>query len=64
MSRKKGTKVASDGGPELTSTGVPWSEVPGYVTAQLAGAFAASGLLRMLFPADDGLGTTLPAGPT
>ena len=23
----------------------PWSEVPGYVVAQLAGAFAASGLL-------------------
>lgn len=40
-----------------------WSEVPGYVIAQLAGAFAASGLLRVLFPADDKLGATLPAGP-
>jgi hypothetical protein len=30
MSRKKGTKIASDGGPELTSAGVPWSEVPGF----------------------------------
>jgi aquaporin Z len=41
----------------------PWSEVPGYVAAQMAGAFAASGLLRALFPADDKLGATLPAGP-
>jgi aquaporin Z len=40
----------------------PWAEVPGYVGAQLAGAFAASGLLRVLFPADDTLGATLPAG--
>jgi aquaporin NIP len=40
----------------------PWTEVPGYVGAQLAGAFAASGLLRALFPADDKLGATLPAG--
>ena len=28
MSKNKGTKVASDGGPEFTSAGVPWSEVP------------------------------------
>ena len=41
----------------------PWTEVLGYVMAQLAGAFAASGLLRLLFPADDKLGATLPAGP-
>lgn len=41
----------------------PWREVPGYVAAQLGGAFAASGLLRVLFPADETLGTTLPAGP-
>jgi aquaporin Z len=40
----------------------PWSEVPGYVSAQLAGAFAASALLRTLFPADATLGATLPAG--
>src|SRR5688572_24645724 len=31
----------------------PWREVPGYVGAQVAGAFTASGLLRVLFPADD-----------
>ena len=39
-----------------------WREVPNYVAAQFAGAFAASGLLRVLFPADAKLGTTLPAG--
>ncbi len=40
----------------------PWREVPGYVGAQFAGALAASGLLRMLFPGDGKLGATLPAG--
>ncbi|MBS0192227.1 MAG: aquaporin [Phycisphaerales bacterium] len=37
-------------------------DVPGYVAAQVVGAFAASGLLRMLFPANERLGATLPAG--
>jgi aquaporin Z len=41
----------------------PWRAVPGYAGAQLAGAFAASALLRLLFPADPTLGATLPAGP-
>jgi aquaporin NIP len=41
----------------------PWPEVPGYILAQLIGAFAASGLLRALFPANVALGATLPAGP-
>ena len=36
MSRKKGTKIASDGGPELTSAGVPWSEVPGFARPDVA----------------------------
>ncbi len=40
----------------------PWRDVPGFVAAQLTGAFAASGLLRFLFPADATLGATLPAG--
>jgi aquaporin Z len=40
-----------------------WREAPGFVLAQLAGAFAASGLLRLLFPSDRTLGATLPAGP-
>src|SRR5690349_10155316 len=39
-----------------------WRDVPSYVLAQLVGAFAASGLLRVLFPADEKLGATLPAG--
>jgi aquaporin Z len=40
----------------------PLREVPGYLGAQAGGAFAASGLLRALFPADATLGATLPAG--
>ena len=40
----------------------PWREVPGYVGAQLAGAFAAAGLLRFLFPTPVNLGATLPTG--
>ena len=39
-----------------------WRDVPGYAAAQAAGAFAASGLLRGLFPAHATLGATLPAG--
>jgi aquaporin Z len=41
----------------------PWPALPGYLTAQFLGAFAASGLLRVLFPADPTLGATLPVGP-
>lgn len=41
----------------------PWREVPGYAAAQVAGALAASGLLRVLFPASPTLGATLPSGP-
>jgi aquaporin Z len=37
--------------------------VPGYIAAQTAGAFAASFLLRFLFPVDPTLGATLPTGP-
>ncbi len=40
-----------------------WSSVPGYISAQIAGAFLASGLLKVLFPDDMTLGATLPAGP-
>jgi aquaporin Z len=39
-----------------------WSAVAGYIVAQLAGAFAASGLLKLLFPASSTLGATLPSG--
>ena len=38
----------------------PWRNVPGYVLAQLIGAFFASGLLLFLFPDSETLGATLP----
>jgi aquaporin NIP len=40
----------------------PWKDVPGYATAQLAGALAASFTVQMLFPHTASLGTTIPAG--
>lgn len=40
----------------------PARELPGYVAAQVAGAFAASGLLRILFPTSETLGATIPSG--
>lgn len=39
-----------------------WRDVPGYLAAQLTGALAASLLLRLLYPQDATLGSTLPAG--
>ncbi len=42
----------------------PANGIPGYITAQLGGAFAASGLLKLLFPAVPTLGSTLPTGST
>jgi aquaporin Z len=39
-----------------------WRSVPSYIAAQIAGAFAASALLRFLFPSHQTLGATLPAG--
>jgi aquaporin Z len=41
---------------------MPASALPSYIASQLAGAFAASGVLEFLFPADPTLGATLPAG--
>jgi aquaporin NIP len=41
---------------------LPARAVVPYFAAQLCGAFAASGLLRLLFPDHETLGTTLPAG--
>lgn len=38
----------------------PSKEILPYVIAQLAGAFAASGTLKFLFPANEILGSTLP----
>src|SRR5829696_8880227 len=40
----------------------PWREVPGYIGAQIFGAFLASGLLRILFADAKTLGATVPAG--
>lgn len=40
-----------------------WRAVPAYLVAQVLGALAASGFLRVLFPADRTLGATLPSGP-
>lgn len=40
----------------------PFKEVPIYITAQLAGAFAASFILKFLFPESLTLGATLPTG--
>jgi len=40
----------------------PLRDVPGYIAAQIAGAFAASFALHLLFPQHAGLGGTLPAG--
>jgi hypothetical protein len=38
-----------------------WKAVPGYVLAQIAGAMAASSVLRLLFPTHEKLGATLPS---
>jgi aquaporin NIP len=38
----------------------PGKEILPYILAQLAGAFFASGILKLMFPADIFLGTTLP----
>lgn len=39
-----------------------WADVPGHLGAQLAGALAASAALKVAFPANAGLGGTLPSG--
>jgi aquaporin NIP len=41
---------------------LPGREVPGYIVSQILGALAASGVLRMLFPGNQLLGATMPAG--
>jgi aquaporin NIP len=41
----------------------PARSVPAYVSSQCAGAFMASVLLRLLFPQNQTLGATQPAGP-
>ena len=39
----------------------PWKEVPVYIVFQVAGAFAASGILLYLFPESKLLGSTIPS---
>jgi aquaporin NIP len=41
----------------------PLRNVLPYIVAQCAGAFVASGVLRLLFPQNATLGATIPAGP-
>lgn len=41
---------------------LPLADAVPYLLSQLAGAFTASGLLKLLFPQNALLGTTLPAG--
>ncbi|MGB4773786.1 MAG: aquaporin [Daejeonella sp.] len=41
---------------------LPRKQVLYYLIAQLIGAFIATGLLKLLFPANETLGATLPAG--
>ncbi|HSU54447.1 MAG TPA: MIP family channel protein [Candidatus Dormibacteraeota bacterium] len=41
---------------------LPAREVAPYIVSQCSGAFLASALLRLLFPADKLLGSTMPAG--
>jgi aquaporin NIP len=40
-----------------------WKKVIPYILSQCIGALLASGTLRFLFPHNELLGTTLPAGP-
>ncbi|MCB1276579.1 aquaporin, partial [Prosthecobacter sp.] len=40
----------------------PWKAVPAYIGVQITGALVASGVLRLLFPSNEKLGATLPAG--
>ena len=42
---------------------MPTREALPYIIAQMAGALAASGVLRVLFPQSQLLGATLPSGP-
>lgn len=39
-----------------------WKEVVPYIISQCVGAIAASGVLKLLFPANEMLGGTMPAG--
>jgi hypothetical protein len=53
MSKKRETKVASHGGPELTSAGVPWSEVPEFARADVAWIDGRQGSAQSSLPPVD-----------
>ena len=53
MSRKDGSKTASDGGPELTSAGVRWSEVPEFARPHVAWMDGRHGSAQTPLPSVD-----------
>jgi hypothetical protein len=53
MSKKRETKVASDGGPEFTSAGVPWSEVPEFARRDVAWMDGRHGSAQQPLPSVD-----------
>jgi hypothetical protein len=53
MSKKRETKVASDGGPVLTSAGVPWSEVPEFARADVTWIDGRHGSAQSSLPSVD-----------
>ena len=53
MSKKRETKVASDGGPELTSASVPWSEVPEFARRDVAWMDGRHGSAQQPLPSVD-----------
>jgi hypothetical protein len=53
MSKKRETAVVSDGGPEFTSAGVPWSEVPEFARADVAWIDGRQGSAQSSLPSVD-----------
>jgi hypothetical protein len=53
MSKKTEANVASDGGPEFTSAGVPWSEVPEFARADVAWIDGRQGSAQSSLPPVD-----------
>ena len=53
MSKNRETKLASDGGPEKTSAGVPWSEVPEFARPDVAWIDGRHGPVQSSLPPVD-----------
>jgi hypothetical protein len=53
MSKKRDANVASAGGPEVTSAGVPWSEVPEFARADVAWIDGRNGSAESSLPSVD-----------